>query len=65
MAAVADPIDSVVQYRQTCTVAVTYLNSGRGGNEGALAETIVETLERVGYAASVGPIMGSPWFGEI
>ena len=48
----------VEKYAEICTVAVTHVPAGRGGNEEGITETVLGTLRRVGYQAAEHPIYG-------
>ncbi|MHA7209964.1 hypothetical protein [Arthrobacter sp. MDT1-65] len=46
------------KYAESCTVGVTHMPAGRGGNEDEISGTIVQTLARMGYQAAAHPIHG-------
>ncbi|MFJ2660004.1 hypothetical protein [Arthrobacter koreensis] len=46
------------KYAEICTVAVTHMPAGRGGNEDEIAKTVLGSLGRVGYQASEHPLYG-------
>lgn len=48
----------VEKYAEICTVGVTHVPAGRGGNEEEITETVLGTLRRVGYQTAEHPIYG-------
>lgn len=48
----------VEKYAEICTVAVTHVPAGRGGNEAEITETVLGSLRRVGYQTAEHPFYG-------